>query len=232
MAEEQYINYEERLLQDTIRFENGNFMWGSNSEIIPENEIDDILGALSRQREMQKVVGSLSNLDIKTTKEYQDSLKNIVLNPIVDIENMTEADLISYNRTGDLLYGIDTTYINIGEQNLEGDDGRASGEYLDSLYAELRQKELEGEMGRTYNKGMVTGAGTLLESIVPRIKTPWIDSKGDRAVTTIGGERDKQDYRRDFGDFTNFLGLGPDVGKDIGTGIHRIASFLDYYLGF
>ena len=41
LAEQQYANYEDKLLNDTIRFENGNFVWGSNSEIIPENEIDD-----------------------------------------------------------------------------------------------------------------------------------------------------------------------------------------------
>ena len=122
MAEQQYANYEDKLLNDTIRFENGNFVWGSNSEIIPENEIDDVLAALSTSKEMQSAINSLSNLDTNENKIYTDSLKNIISSTTSeDIERMTERELIEFNKTYDRLKGIDTTYQEIGSLDLGAD---------------------------------------------------------------------------------------------------------------
>ena len=230
MAEQQYANYEDKLLNDTIRFENGNFVWGSDSEIIPENEIDDVLAALSANREMQSSINSLANLDTKENKAYTDSLKNIISSATsADIENMSEADLIKFNKTFDLLEGIDTTYKQIGSLNL---DNRLSSQQAALLVDNLRVADnLQTTSSPTYGStyGEIKDELSGLLGAIALDETPWLED-GDRTITTLGGERDRHDFRRDFGDFTNFLGLGPELGKDIGTGVHRVASFLDYYL--
>ncbi len=230
MAEQQYANYEDKLLNDTIRFENGNFVWGSNSEIIPENEIDDVLAALSANREMQSAINSLSNLDTNENKIYTDSLKNILESTTAaDIENMSELELIQFNKTYDLLEGIDTTYT-VTTDNLKSDLNDRFGSQESAILADnLRVVNTASSptYGSTYRE-IKDELAPLLDAIALD-ETPWLEN-GDRTIITFGGERDRQDFRRDFGDFTNTLGLGPELGKDIGTGLHRVASFLDYYL--
>ena len=233
MAEQQYANYEDKLLNDTIRFENGNFVWGSNSEIIPENEIDDVLAALSVNREMQSAINSLSNLDTIENKIYTDSLKNILESTTAaDIENMSELELIQFNKTYDLLEGIDTTYT-VTTDNLKSDLNDRFGSQESAILADnLRvvnnlQTASSPTYGSTYGE-IKHELAPLLDAIALD-ETPWLED-GDRTITTLGGERDRHDFRRDFGDFTNFLGLGSEFGADIGTGLHRISSFLDYYL--
>lgn len=235
MAEQQYANYEDKLLNDTIRFENGNFVWGSNSEIIPENEIDDVLAALSANREMQNAINSLSNLDTKENKAYTDSLKNIINSTTVeDIERMTESELIEFNKTYDRLKGIDTTYQKIGKLDLGTNylDQRLSAQESAALVDNLRvinnlQTASSPTYGSTYGEIKDELSG-LLDAIALD-ETPWLEN-GDRTITTFAGADDKQDFQRDFSDLTNTFGLGPELGKDIGTGVHRIVSFLDYYL--
>ena len=230
MAEQQYANYEDKLLNDTIRFENGNFVWGSNSEIIPENEIDDVLAALSANREMQNAINSISNLDTNENKIYTDSLKNILESTTAaDIENMSELELIQFNKTYDLLEGIDTTYT-VTTDNLKSDLNDRFGSQESAILADnLRVVNTASSptYGSTYRE-IKDELAPLLDAIALD-ETPWLEN-GDRTITTLGGERNRQDFRRNFGDLTNFFGLGPELGKDIGTGLHRISSFLDYYL--
>lgn len=52
----------------------------------------------------------------------------------------------------------------------------------------------------------------------------WLDDEG--YVT----KDDKRDYQRTVGDITNTFGLGPDLGKDIGTGLYRLAQYVDKYM--
>ena len=230
MAEQQYANYEDKLLNDTIRFENGNFVWGSNSEIIPENEIDDVLAALSANREMQSAINSLSNLDTIENKIYTDSLKNILESTTAaDIENMSELELIQFNKTYDLLEGIDTTYT-VTTDNLKSDlNDRFSSQESVILADNVRVVNTVSSptYGSTY--GEISDELSGLLDAIALDETPWLED-GDRTITTIAGADDKHDFQSDFGDLTNLIGLGPELGKDIGTGVHRIASFLDYYL--
>ena len=61
MAESDYKNYNDKILHDTIKYEDGNWIWASDRAVI-EN-IDEVLSSLSEMREMQKAIDSLSNLD-------------------------------------------------------------------------------------------------------------------------------------------------------------------------
>ena len=137
--------------------------------------------------------------------------------------------ILPFNKTFDLLEGIDTTYKQIGSLNL---DNRLSSQQAALLVDNLRVADnLQTTSSPTYGStyGEIKDELSGLLGAIALDETPWLED-GDRTITTLGGERDRHDFKRDFGDFTNFLGLGPELGKDIGTGVHRVASFLDYYL--
>ena len=64
---------------------------------------------------------------------------------------------------------------------------------------------------------IVTAIG--LDNIVDADK--WLDDTG--LITTD----DERDFQRNVADLSNTLGLGPDAGKDFGTGLYRVAQFVD-----
>ena len=218
MAEQQYANYEDKLLNDTIRFENGNFVWGSNSEIIPENEIDDVLAALSTSKEMQSAINSLSNLDTNENKIYTDSLKNILESTTAaDIENMSELELIQFNKTYDLLEGIDTTYA-VTTDNLKSDlNDRLDAAQSAALVDNLRVVDNAIQVEDNYN--LIEG----LQNTLGSVRRPWID---DALYQGIAEE--SKDFSRDIGRFTNTLGLGAQSGEAVGEGLVNLFNFLDY----
>ena len=218
MAEQQYANYEDKLLNDTIRFENGNFVWGSNSEIIPENEIDDVLAALSTSKEMQSAINSLSNLDTNENKIYTDSLKNILESTTAaDIENMSELELIQFNKTYDLLEGIDTTYA-VTTDNLKSDlNDRLDAAQSAALVDNLRVVDNAIQVKDNYN--LIEG----LQNTLGSVRRPWID---DALYQGIAEE--SKDFSRDIGRFTNTLGLGAQSGEAVGEGLVNLFNFLDY----
>ena len=218
MAEQQYANYEDKLLNDTIRFENGNFVWGSNSEIIPENEIDDVLAALSTSKEMQSAINSLSNLDTNENKIYTDSLKNILESTTAaDIENMSELELIQFNKTYDLLEGIDTTYA-VTTDNLKSDlNDRLDAAQSAALVDNLRVVDNAIQVEDNYN--LIEG----LQNTLGSVRRPWID---DALYQGIAEE--SKDFSRDIGRFTNTLGLGAQSGEAVGEGVVNLFNFLDY----
>ena len=223
MAEEQYTDFEERLIQDTIRFENGNFIWGSNSEIIPENEIDNVLDALSRKREMQSVVDSLSNLDIKRTKDYTDSLKSIIFDPNLNIENMNEQELINHLKNQDLILDIDTVYTTTVESDIR--------ERLNFEESQLLQDNLRvvtPETGSDFNLQIDTpqekqNLELLMDLALIGKGLPSTGSIGNLVSESL--PETEHDWRRDLGSFTNFLGLGL-IGQDIGSGVHSLIEGL------
>tara|TARA_R100000458_G_C8267503_1_gene242450 strand:+ start:1287 stop:1994 length:708 start_codon:yes stop_codon:yes gene_type:complete len=232
LTESDYKNYEDKLLHDTIKYEDGNWIWASDKTVI--EDIDNALATLSLMREMQNVTDSLSNLDIKSVEDIRKDSILKVLNktPIDSIENMSFAELTSFSKSQDEILGIDRVYKDSADyftSNIASKEGDLAS-YKDSqnLYNKLA-KEMPPVYRHAGYEDLSEDIYSLMSAMSPKFPTPWLEND-DRSVTTLGGERDRHDFRRDFGDFTNFLGLGPQVGQDIGTGVHRLSSFLDYYL--
>ena len=224
------MEIQDRAKQDTIKFINGVPHWGSDSTPVSLEDLKITIDIIKGEKAANSAINSLSNLDTNENKIYTDSLKNIISSTTSeDIERMTERELIEFNKTYDRLKGIDTTYQEIGSLDLGADD-RLTAAQSAALVDNLRVVDnsiLSPTYGSTYSEISDELSG-LLDAIALD-ETPWLED-GDRTITTIAGADDKHDFQRDFGDLTNLIGLGPELGKDVGTGVHRIASFLDYYL--
>ena len=218
MAESDYKNYNDKILHDTIKYEDGNWIWASDRAVI-EN-IDEVLSSLSEMREMQKAIDSLSNLDTNENKIYTDSLKNIISSTTSeDIERMTERELIEFNKTYDRLKGIDTTYQEIGSLDLGADylNDRYSAAETAALVDNLRVVDNAIQVKDNYN--LIEG----LQNTLGSVRRPWID---DALYQGIAEE--SKDFSRDIGRFTNTLGLGAQSGEAVGEGLVNLFNFLDY----
>ena len=110
-----YKDLNERAIKDTISYENGNFYWNSDNSIIPDEEIDSVLSVISRQKQIDRTVKNISNFANSSKAEVLDSLSGLVTKPEIDIENMTEADLIEYNKNAALVLGLDTSFTSTKE---------------------------------------------------------------------------------------------------------------------
>ena len=164
-----YKDLNERAIKDTISYENGNFYWNSDNSIIPEEEIDSVLSVISRQRQINRTVKNLSNFENSSKAEVLDSLSGLVTKPEIDIENMTEADLIEYNKNAALVLGLDTIFTSTKENypsldskiiNPENDkmSWKESQQKVDNTYVQHAElSESSYEPGHVYAFGYDLG---------------------------------------------------------------------------
>ena len=224
------LSFGERLIRDTIKMIGNNAVWASDNKRIPKETLDAFfkygpsLESDSELKEQEKTI-------VDTMKMQQDFIKEF---NEIDYEYISQSEMNKLKMRAGEIFNKDLDNISanqIRENVREGYRRRDSGVdnlgvKIDDFSDVLNPKPSYRHAGY---EDLSEDIYSLMSAMSPEISTPWLEND-DRSVTTLGGERDRHDFRRDFGDFTNFLGLGPQVGQDIGTGVHRLSSFLDYYL--
>ena len=167
---------------------------------------------------MQSAINSLSNLDTNENKIYTDSLKNILESTTAaDIENMSELELIQFNKTYDLLEGIDTTYT-VTTDNLKSDlNDRLDAAQSAALVDNLRVVDNAIQVGDNYN--LIEG----LQNTLGSVRRPWIDDALYKGI-----QEESKGFKKDLGAATNIMGLGAESGEAAGEGLINLFNFLDY----
>jgi hypothetical protein len=114
LSEINWKDLKERLFgdnQDTVGYVNGNFIWKSTGETIPNEELGEVMSLLSENRLQAKQVENISNLDIKSLTELKtDSILQAIekLGPID--ENSSWENRKQYNLLVNKLKGVDKAY--------------------------------------------------------------------------------------------------------------------------
>jgi len=209
---------EDRARQDTIKWENGSPYWGSDSTPISVEELKVVLKIIDSDISGNKAADSLSNLDTKAHKEYTDSLKNILANPEVPIEEMSRDQLIVYNKAYDALEGIDTTYSKI--QDLDSSGKRESF------------TNASGRVDAIDNTKVVSSSSWGNQPIVESFKDlnrPWVDPDNPRLRHSIdkasraqsGREMDELLYSLSLG----VIPKGSGIGRASSEGLTNLSNY-------
>tara|TARA_R110002020_G_C16202013_1_gene766334 strand:- start:440 stop:1264 length:825 start_codon:yes stop_codon:yes gene_type:complete len=210
---------EDRARQDTIKWENGSPYWGSDSTPISVEELRVVLKIIDSDISGNKATESLSNLDTKAHKEYTDSLKNILANPEVPIEEMNRDQLIAYNRTYDALEGIDTTYRDIGSSDYSHD--RRKGESFHE--ASMRVDAIDNLLVESPQPLWTEEFATDLQKGLGSFRRPWIDDPLYEGIS-----EGRKGFIRDWGRASNALGLGSESGRNVAEGVSNLNNFLTW----